>query len=650
MEIKISHSWLMEHLDTKATPRQIANCLSLCGPSIDKLEKINSDWVYSIEVTTNRVDMANVRGIAQEATAILPRFGIKARLKPLKPYNTKTITKSLPLKVKADPSYLYRTIGVVFDNATNWESPKWLRERLELSGIRSLNAPVDITNYTMMEIGHPMHVFDYDKIKNANIIITLSKKGEKIISLDDKEYTLPGGDIIFKSVDGEIIDLPGIIGTKNSVVSKSTKRFLIFIDNQDPLKIRKTSIGLGIRTVAATINEKGVDPNLGMSAIYRGSYLFEEVCKAKRVSDFHDNYLVKRSPTRVKLTKGFIDNHLGVTLTKSEISTILKSLNFENSWASDSLNIVIPTARTLDVSIPEDIIEEIARIYGYHKIPSELMKGAIPADQRDNIFDFENKLKLTLSSLGGNEVYTLSLVSKVDTGKASLKLKNPIGSDTEYLRTSLMRSLIKATESNSGEELPYHLYEIANIYKPISNKLPEEIVMLAGILPNYYFRNAKGVIETFLDKLNIKASFAGIDINGFLPSRHLSIKIDGKVIGDFGILENGYIYYQFPVNLLYKYYTKYPHFKPIPKYPSQVEDITFSFPEKTRVGDVIDNIKTLDKHIVKVELVDTYKEYYTIRIWYQDPNKTLINSEVEKIRKEIIAKVKTKYGGIQKIK
>ena len=277
MEIKISHSWLMDHLDTKATPKQIANCLSLCGPSIDKLEKINSDWVYTIEVTTNRIDMTNVRGIAREATTILPRFGIKAGLKPLKPYNAKTLPKSLPLIIKADPSYIYRTIGVVFENATNRESPKWLRERLKLSNIRSLNASVDITNYVMMEIGHPMHVFDYDKIKNATINITLSKKGEKIISLEDKEYALPGGDIIFKSVDGEIIDLPGIIGTKNSVVSKSTKRFLLFIDNQDPAKIRNTSIKLGIRTVAATMNEKGVDPELGMKAIHRGSYLFEKI-------------------------------------------------------------------------------------------------------------------------------------------------------------------------------------------------------------------------------------------------------------------------------------------------------------------------------------------------------------------------------------
>ncbi|GAG10456.1 unnamed protein product, partial [marine sediment metagenome] len=272
--------------------------------------------------------------------------------------------------------------------------------------------------------------------------IALSKKGENIISLEDKKYTLPGGDIIFKSVDGEIIDLPGIIGTKNSVVSKSTKRFLLFIDNQDPAKIRNTSIKLGIRTVAATINEKGVDPELGMKAIHRGSYLFEKICKAKRVSNIHDNYLVRRKPTKVKLIKAFIDNHLGISLTKREITTILRSLDFETRWISDSLEVIVPTARTLDVSIAEDIIEEIARIYGYHKIPSQLMKGEMPIIQRSDIFDFENILKSILSSLNGNEVYTLSLVPDHDISDSSLKLKNPIGSETEYLRTSLMPSLV----------------------------------------------------------------------------------------------------------------------------------------------------------------------------------------------------------------
>jgi phenylalanyl-tRNA synthetase beta chain len=193
MNILIPHSWLKEYLDTPASPEEIGECLSLCGASVEKIDKVGKDFVYDIEITTNRVDMASVLGIAREATAILPQFDIKARLKK-DPYDSKlknqksklkitTQNAKLPLTIKDDNKLCQRVLGVVLKNVKLGPSPKKIQDRLNKAGIRSLNNAVDITNYIMTELGHPAHVFDYDRIKTKKLILRKAKKGEKIVSL-----------------------------------------------------------------------------------------------------------------------------------------------------------------------------------------------------------------------------------------------------------------------------------------------------------------------------------------------------------------------------------------------------------------------------------------------------------------------------------
>src|SRR5260221_1504967 len=307
MNIQILHSWLLEYLDTNATPAKIGEYLSLCGPSVEKIEKRGNDWLYDIEVTTNRVDMMSVYGIAREAAVILPQFGVKASLKPLKSKVPQFPKISLPLTIKSNDTLVKRTMGVVFTDIKNWKTPDWMKTRLEASGIRSLNAVIDITNYVMTEIGHPCHVFDYDLIKNHTIIIRESKKGEKIIGLDNKTYTLPEGSIVFDDSTGTIIDLPGIMGTKNSVVNDDTKTVLFEIENNDPVRIRKASMTTGIRSVAATLNEKGVDPELAEKAMLRGIELFQELTGATIASKIYDHYAKPYMAKKITLSKSFID-------------------------------------------------------------------------------------------------------------------------------------------------------------------------------------------------------------------------------------------------------------------------------------------------------------------------------------------------------
>jgi phenylalanyl-tRNA synthetase beta chain len=650
MNIQILDSWLRDLLETDAKPDDIARSLSLCGPSVERVDRIKLstgkvDFLYDIEITTNRVDAMSVYGIAREAQTILPQFGFKAKLKEPKLAKIGTPQEKLKLNIKTNKALTGRIMAVVLDNIENWATPLWMKERLEASGIRSLNAVVDITNYVMTEIGHPTHVFDYDLVKTHSFIIRESKKNEKIISLDSKEYTLPLGSIVIEDGTGKIIDLPGIIGTKNSVVNTDTKRIVFFIDNNDPLKIRKASMTLGIRTVAATLNEKGVDPELADKALQRGIKLYNDICKAQVASKVYDIYPSAYEPKELSVGHGFITSRLGVTIPKEKIAKILTSLGFSASWKNETLFTKVPSFRAKDINIPEDIIEEIARIYGFFNLPSELMTGKLPEKTIDNPFDFEIKIKRALKAKAGIEIYTLSLVPKNYITNA-LKLKNPLGSDSEYLRTSLKHSLFAAAEENKAEE-KFHLFEMANIYLPRTNKLPEEKMKLAGILKGYSYREAKGLVEALLDEFNIKHEL-DFDSSGIYSIlRGITFRKDSKNFGNFGELEEGYFYYEFDMELLKSVSSAVSVFTPPPKYPPQIEDLTLLLPDKTKVGDIISTIEQT-KLISKVELTDIYENAHTFRVFYQHPKKTLTNKEVEKTRIKMLKTLKTGYSVILK--
>ena len=639
MDILIPDEWLREHLKTKATPKQIMEKLSLCGPSIEKITGSGKNTIYHIEVTTNRMDTASVRGIAREAAAILPRFGIEAQLKPIKLTKIGS-TKKLDINIKNNSSLCKRILAVKIENTLVAKSPQWLADRLVAVGQRPINNVIDITNYLMWELGHPVHVFDYDRLVQKTIVVREADKGEKLITLDDKEWKMEGGEVVFDDGTGEIIDLPGIIGTKNTVVTKNTKNILLWIESIDPYKIRKTSMAHAIRTQAATLNEKQVDPEIGISTILRGVDMYKKYTKGAVASKMLDINEKPFKPKTLKIEKEFIDQKLGVTLGTSEITSYLKPLGFETKWTKNTLSAQIPSFRSHDISIKEDVIEEIARIYGYHNFPSILMQGAIPIGE-SNTFDFEIKLKTILKGMGGVEVYTFSLVSEKSDGN-SLKLKNPLGKDATYMRTELQSSLVQAVNANSNMRSCLFMFEMANVYLPKKGSLPEEKLILAGIFANHDFREAKGIVEALLDEINIKYEEIATDSSDFAASKRIELSASGKTFGVFGELEDGKIYFEFAINDLYTKSLNSHTFVPIPKYPAQTEDLTFTLPEKSKVGEIIKTMLST-KNVTSVKLGDVYKNNYTFAIKYQNTDKTLTNEDVEKIREEVIKNVEKTY-------
>src|ERR1035437_144176 len=288
MNIKILDSWLRDYVKTKATPQKIGELLSLSSVSVERIEKLGEDFIYDIEVTTNRPDLMSVVGLARETAAVLKQNEIDAEL--LLPKLTKPQTpKTKLITVKNDPKLVNRICAVVMDVKVG-ESPKEVKERLEASDTRSLNNIIDVTNYVMKTIGHSTHVFDFDRLDTKTLTIRESKKDEQITTLDEKTYSLNGGEIVAVNDKNEIVDLLGIMGLANSVVTEKTKRILYFIDNNQPTKIRKASMSLGIRTEAAVVNEKNLDPELTYDALLFGIEMFEKNASGKIASDIIDIY------------------------------------------------------------------------------------------------------------------------------------------------------------------------------------------------------------------------------------------------------------------------------------------------------------------------------------------------------------------------
>ena len=630
MNILVPHTWLQDHLQTSARLENIQKYLSLSGPSVERIHEIEQEKVMDIEVTTNRMDMASVRGIAREAAAILPRAGFEASLKTYASYRPTAgeivdSTEQFPISIQNDIS-LCSCISAVMLEVTQKPSPDWMRKRLEQTGIRSLNNLVDVTNYVMSEIGHPAHVFDADRLGNT-MIVRKSRAGESIVGLDDKTYTLSGGDIVIDNGKGEIIDLIAIIGTANSVVVGNTKRILFFIDHADPKKIRASSMKLGIRTKAAQLNEKMLDPNLVMDALLRGIALYQQIADAKVVSPILDMYPQPIQPRVIQYPLEKTQQYLGISLDATEQVGILESLGCQVEQRAEQLQVTVPTYRP-DLEQPVDIVEEIARIFGYHNIPSTLMASAIPTKYpKDLDIAKEHDVKQFLAAIGQQEVYTYSAVSKelaVQSGfglDEHLAIENPLVDDHVYMRRSLIPSHEEVLRENAALGAKT-IFEFANVYIPQPQDRPKEELHLT-LTSTESFEKLKGYAEALLE--------------------HLFIFADGATTSLRWVRENTYAA-DFIWHQLLAKSRKYPEYKPLPKFSPIIEDFTFAIPESAKIGEVIESIKTINALVQTIELLDQYKRNFTFRVQFNSAEKQISGEDVKPVRESIIALLKNSYN------
>ena len=655
-----SYNWLQSFFKKKLpSPKKLANLITMHSFEVEDLEKTDRDFVLDIDVLPNRPDCYSHLGIAREISAIL---GLKLEMPEIKfeeenKFKTKDFI-SLEIKAKC-PRYT----GKIILYPEIKTSPPWLRKRLEICGIKSTNTVVDITNYVMLEIGQPLHAFDYEKIEGKKIVVRFAKKGEEILTLDEERYILDKNVLVIADKKKPIA-IAGIKGGKESAISEKTKIVFLESANFDKKIIRKGSRAIDLQTEASKRFEHGLDPNLTKLAIERAATLMEQVCKAKIAKGEIDYYPKKPSPKFIFLDPKYTHSLLGTKIESKKQVQILKNLGFEAKVEKEKIKVKVPSFR-LDVNLPEDLIEEIGRIYGFEKIKSQFPKGVLVPPKRNFSLFWENFFKDVLRDLGFCEVMNyvfipLELAEKTGFSKNEiLEIKNPVSSEFQFLRPSLICQLLKNVKKNESYFNQIKIFEIGKIFKK-EGKQKIEKKMMAGVMTGEKFFEMKGILDTLLAKAGITDFW--FDFYKPTPEEskkvlwHLKrvseIKIGDEEIGflgeisqkvllDFGISKK-VTAFQIDFEKLVKLATEEIEYQPIPPYPAILRDISLFVPQNTLVEEVLRKIEESGGETIEdVDLLDIFeaeegKKSLTFRIVFRAKDRALEPKEVEKIFQKII--------------
>jgi phenylalanyl-tRNA synthetase beta chain len=673
MNIHIPYKWLKEFLETSKTATELAELLPLHGPQVEKVIKNENlqDDVLEIEITPNRVDMASVVGIAREASAITGETFL---------YKDPTINLPnemlYPLKVKIDnETKCFRYCALIVDNVKVQQSPKWLKERLEALGHRSINLLVDISNYVLLELGYPTHIFDYHKISGNEIIVRNAKKGETIITLDKEKKILTPNDLVIADKD-KAIAIAGIKGGIDTAVDENTTTVVIEAANFEPYGIRKTARRIDLHTSAASLFEKGLSPISAEVACLRVAELILQLSKeAKIVSPIQDIATVNTKQPSIDFNIDLNKKLLGIELSKDMVITILTKLGFECIEKNNKIiNVKVPHFRN-DIKYDFDLVEEIVRIYGYDKIPSRMLKGEIPNVNDDEIIEWENKIRDLLVGAGLTEQFSVSMVGdqsielmQIDPDDL-LQIANPLSVEYKYMRTELISTMINTFKNNENYKDKIQLFELNMIYLPIKDNLPKEIPKLAiginGKRPQEIFQEVKGYFEHIFKSFGYNTENINYKLANIIPfekNASATIVINNDNIGKIGILSDkvmeklGIKNY---VCILEANFLKIieilknskKSFKPIPKFPPIKRDYAFLIEESIQWANLYEQIKATSQLITKIELFDIYKgkgiekghKSIAFRVFYQHPEKTLTDEEIEDISTQIINNLSTKF-------
>lgn len=617
-------SWLKEYVDIKLAPPKLGEKLTEVGLGCEKIEKTKDDVIFDLEITPNRPDCLSIIGIAREIAAIEGNYIKLPKLMDLKSVKPE---KTLPLKITTNSEINPRFTGMIIDGITVRESPAWLKERLINMGQRPINNIVDITNYVMLEMGNPIHAFDYEKIKGATMKVHKTLGGEKFTSVDGISYHLPKGTVVISDAE-KIIDLCGIKGGENSGTYENTKTIFLRVPVEVASLTRKTSQSLGLRSEASSIFERGVNAGGTVEALSRCVELILEIAGGEIASPLYDIKKENFESWNVDLNLQSLGKILGIEIPKIKVIDILERLNLKTKKISeDKLRITIPTYRN-DLKIEEDLIEEVARLYGYNNFPKTLPAGQIPTNiiPYFNDYKLEEKIKGILKSAGFSEAYTYSLISESDlqddeiNPDKTLRVDNPVSREFEYLRPTLRTNLAKALLQNTSNFENINLFELGKVYLGKNLSEANEAYYLSGISSNKSYYEIKGILESLFENL-------GIDNDS---AKYIEILDEG-------------IFFEINYNDLVQNAKSKKKFLKIPKYPPITEDLTLRINENIKVGNIIDEIKTQSNLIKEINVIDKFEDNITLHIVYQNEKGNLTREEVEKIREKILKVLKAKF-------
>ena len=646
-----SYNWLKQYVRLPK-PEKLAEILTMHAFEVESIKKVKSDYVLDIDVLPNRgPDCFSHIGMAREIAAITNvKLDVpKSELKEDKEVKAKDLF-SVFVEDKKD---CIRYTARVIVNVKIKESPKWIKERLIACGLKPINNIVDAANYVMLETGQPLHAFDLDKISKERIVVRRAKKEEKIVSLDGERYDLNKDILIISDIEAPLA-IAGIKGGKKAEIDKKTKTIVLESANFNSRVVRLGSKTLRLRTDASWRFEHKIDPNLTEIAMNRVACLIQELTNGKTASGLIDFYPKKVLPKKIKLDLNYVEKLLGIKIPEREIKRILEGLGLEiENRKLKILNVVVPTFR-IDISLPEDLIEEVGRIYGYEKIASVFpVASLIPPKRNFNVF-WEDVSKNILKELGFTEVYNYSFVkdSFGYNDNEIIELKNPMSLEQKYLRPSLIPGLLKNVDDNFKNFDQIKIFEIGKVF---TNK--EEKNMLSGLIANKNgnksdFYALKGVVDSLLNKLGIsdiyyddyEATPEDSKISVWKKESTAEIKANGKEIGFLGRIGKAVVF-DIDFEKLRKLCSEESEYQPIFQFPAAVRDLAILVSINTKVVEVLNKINIAGGSLVRdVDLFDIYegegipggKKNLAFHIIYQAEDRTLTAKEIDKIQNKII--------------
>ncbi len=637
------------------------------GKDVREVLGIN-DALIEFEITSNRPDCRSIIGIAREVAVTL---GKDLKVPEI---NVKGSDEKMNFEIDVQTDLCKRYSAKVVKDVKVKPSPYWMQRRLIEAGMRPINNIVDITNYVMLELGQPLHAFDLDDIKYDKMTVKLAEEGEKFVTLDGVERTLDKDTLVIGNKD-KTLDLAGIMGGQNSEIKDTTTSILIEGASFSKENIRATSKKLGLRTEASSRFEKGIDINLTEIAVNRACQLIEMLECGVVLDGMLDYYPEKEEVQKIVVNPVRINKLLGVEVKIDEFINILEKLEFKtNLISSDKLELEVPSFR-LDITEDADILEEIARIYGYENIPSHSLEGNATAGVKTKKQKFIDSIKSNSISCGLNEILTYSFVSpkgvdninldENDSKREFVKIMNPLGEETSVMRTTLIPNMLNIISTNISHKVEEaYLFECGNTFIPQEN-LPKEVkkycIGMYGKEADFF--ELKGIIEEVLENVGLKNYEVEPEKNNntFHPGRCANLVLEGKVLGTFGelhpdVIENynlGQRVYvaEIDIDLVFENTDETKIYTQLPKYPSTSRDIALLVKDEIFVKQIEDIIKANSSDIVEsYKLFDVYKGaqieegYKSIAytITYRSKDKTLTDEEVSTVHDKILSELSDK--------
>ncbi len=663
--MKFSLNFIQEFLKIDVSPQKLASLLTMAGMEVECLERVERDWIYDIEVTSNRYDWLSILGITREIAAILGKnLKVKYPLVEKKPILKE---KDIIIEDTRDCPYY---IGRMIKGIKVGEVTKRIKERVVNCGIGSINDIVDITNYCMLKWGNPLHAFDADKIE-GDIYIRRARNNESFIGIDGKERHLVKDNLAIAD-DKKVIALAGIMGAKNSEVDENTKNIFLEAAIFSPLMVRRSRRIAGLDTESSYRFERSVSAEILEYASSEAAKLIIEITSGVP-SGYQAAGKKPHSSTRqIAIDTEHLNSYLGGSFSNLKIKKILKSLGFGIKDVSSNKMVVMPSAFRFDIKERVDVYEEFSRIYGYEKINPQIpflthcLREDLVQEAVNNSYHFKSKLAEFISTLGFKEIITYSIEDEDSLRKIAdkdiVKLLNPLRKQENALRTNLLLGTIQTIKYNlNRNQSSLHFFEIADIYSNEKKgflEKPSLALSVSGSLQNLFC--LKGAIEKIFSYLNMNNfEFRQEHLKNFTNA--LTIIINGTLAGYLGKLDNelrksfdlkeNVFFAQLDLSLLQANIgeRKYEKFSP---YPAIWRDISLCLKKDIKFKELEAIIEESNAYLAGLKIVDVYEgrdvpsgsKAFTLRIFYQSKNKTLTSQEVDAFHNKVRDKLIQKEG------